>query len=81
LVPVRNENTRGHTGWCLEPHDLVVSKTLAGREKDLRFLEGAARARLVKREILVTRLSETEVDDRLRKAAKARIDRVFAGLS
>jgi len=24
LVPVRNENTRGNTGWCLEPHDLVV---------------------------------------------------------
>jgi len=33
LVPVRNENTRGHTRWCLEPHDLVVAKTIAGREK------------------------------------------------
>ena len=78
LVPVQNENTRGHTGWCLEPHDLVVAKTIAGREKDLRFLEGAARARLVERETLLNRLSDTEVDERLRKKAKARINRTFA---
>ena len=78
LVPVRNENTRGHTGWCLEPHDLVVAKTIAGREKDLRFLEGAARARLVERDTLLNRLSDTEVDERLRKKAKARINRTFA---
>jgi hypothetical protein len=43
LVPVRNENTRGNTGWCLEPHDLVVSKTIAGREKDLLFPGGTHR--------------------------------------
>lgn len=35
LVPIHNENTRGATGWCLEPHDLAVSKLVAGREKDL----------------------------------------------
>jgi hypothetical protein len=78
LVPVRNENTRGHTGWCLEPHDLVVSKTIAGREKDLLFLEGAALARLVERDTLLRRLSETEVDDRVRDAAIARIKRAFS---
>lgn len=39
LVPVCNENTRGATGWCLEPHDLAVSKLLAGREKDLEFVQ------------------------------------------
>ena len=33
LVAVRNDNTRGATGWCLEPHDLVLSKLVAGREK------------------------------------------------
>lgn len=27
LVPVRNENTRGATGWCLEPHDLAGGGT------------------------------------------------------
>lgn len=78
LVPVRNDNTRGHTGWCLEPHDLVVSKTIAGREKDLRFLESAARAHLVRKDILLNRLAETKADDRLRKAARERINRAFA---
>lgn len=38
LVPVRNRNTREHTGWCLEAHDLAASKLAAGREKDLDFV-------------------------------------------
>ena len=38
LVPIHNANTRGATGWCLEVHDLVIAKTVAGREKDLEFL-------------------------------------------
>ena len=38
LIPIRNENTRGCTGWCLEPHDLAVSKLAAGRRKDLDFV-------------------------------------------
>jgi len=31
LVRICNERTRGHSGLCLEPHDLVVSKLVAGR--------------------------------------------------
>ncbi len=38
LVPIRDDNTRGATGWCLEVHDLAVSKLVAGREKDLTFI-------------------------------------------
>jgi len=79
LVPVENENTRGKTGWCLEPHDLVVSKTIAGREKDLLFLEGAARHRLVELDLLLTRLEETELDEARRRLAAARLRRAFAG--
>jgi hypothetical protein len=33
LVPIRNENTRGATGWCLEVHDLAVSKLIAARKR------------------------------------------------
>src|SRR3989441_2277793 len=40
LVPVRNSNTGGGTGLCLEVHDLAVSKLVAGREKDVDFLRG-----------------------------------------
>ncbi len=77
LVAVRNENTRGNTGWCLEPHDLVVSKTIAGREKDLLFLAGAARHRLVERDRLLARLEETGLDEERRTLATARIRRAF----
>ena len=78
LIAVKNENTRGKTGWCLEPHDLVVAKTLAGREKDLKFLEGAARGKLVELDRLLTRLADMEVDEERRSMAVARIRRAFA---
>jgi hypothetical protein len=33
LVALSNENTRGATGWCMEIHDLVLSKCAADRER------------------------------------------------
>jgi len=59
LVPVKNENTRGNTGWCLEPHDLAVSKMVAGREKDWIFLQGMHELGILDLEILKARLQET----------------------
>ena len=66
LVPIHNENTRGATGWCLEVHDLAVSKLTAGREKDLTFLaalfrHGLAKPDLVKERLEQTTLSSNEV--------------------
>ncbi len=40
-------NTRGATGWCLEPHDLVLAKLVAGREKDLAYARAAVAAGIV----------------------------------
>jgi hypothetical protein len=42
-----NANTGGATGWCLEVHDLAVSKLVAGREKDLDFVRVLVRERMV----------------------------------
>ena len=78
LVLVKNENTRGHSGWCLEPHDLVVAKSIAGREKDVRFLDAAARGGLVQLEILLERLAATELDEARAKLTKERIERSFS---
>ena len=39
LVPVRNDNTGGITGWCLAPLDLTLSKLVAGRDKDVEFVK------------------------------------------
>ncbi len=41
LIAVRNENTGGATGWCLEVHDLLLSKCAAGRERDWEFAREA----------------------------------------
>jgi hypothetical protein len=56
LVALSNENTGGSTGWCLEPHDLVVSKCAAGREKDVAFAAEAVLHGIVKPENLRLRL-------------------------
>jgi len=56
LVPVRNENTGGATGWCLEVHDLAASKLVAGRTRDLEFLHVLVRERMVDPAVLRDRL-------------------------
>lgn len=73
LVPVRNENTRGATGWCLEAHDLVLSKYLAGREKDDRFVRAAMGKGLVQPAKLLERMALLPVDDEARERLRRRI--------
>jgi hypothetical protein len=77
LVVIRNENTRGAQGLCLEIHDLLVAKAIAGREKDLAFLSDAAKHRLADREILDRRLSTVRVDEAVRENAHSAIARAF----
>jgi hypothetical protein len=67
LFAINNANTRGATGYCLEIHDLVVSKYVAHREKDRRFIRAAIRHRLVERATLEARLRETPIDASLRE--------------
>lgn len=77
LVVVQNENTRGVKGLCLEVHDLLVSKTIAGRDKDIDFLRAAAEHQLADRKVLLQRLTTVEVDEALREVARAAILRTF----
>lgn len=58
LVPIRNDNTRGATGWCLDVHDLCVSKLVAGRDKDRRFVVAALEERLVDPGVLARAVGE-----------------------
>ena len=77
LVVVQNENTRGAKGLCLEVHDLLVSKVIAGREKDLAFLGEAARHRMADPGELLRRLGTVEVAPEVREKARAAIERTF----
>ncbi len=73
LIPVRNANTRGATGWCLEAHDLVLSKYVAAREKDDRFVRAALAAGLVWAETLSERLESLPIDEQGRERIRRRI--------
>jgi hypothetical protein len=74
LVPIDNPNTNGYVGLCLDVHDLVISKYVAGREKDRDFCRAIVRAGFVDRAILVTRLEGTDLDAARRKYIEALID-------
>lgn len=77
LVVIQNENTRGAKGLCLEIHDLLVAKAIAGREKDLTFLADAAEHRMADADILLRRLSTVEADRPFVEKARATIRRIF----
>jgi len=76
LVPVRNENTGGGTGLCLEIHDLAVSKLVAGREKDGNFVGGLLRHGLVKVPVLRDRLNTASLTPERLQICLARLDRL-----
>jgi hypothetical protein len=62
-------------GLCLEPHDLVLSKYAAGREKDRDYVRAAIHHGLVQREVLLERLARMPVSpeesERLRQMIEA----------
>lgn len=74
LVAVRGPGTRGATGWCLEVHDLVISKLFAGRDKDRRFIIAASRHGMVAASTLRERLARTSGQPELHEAVARRIE-------
>lgn len=73
MIPVRNANTRGATGWCLEIHDLVLSKLVAGRDKDLRFARGAMVHHLARPVVLYERARSLPVSEEVRRIVLDRV--------
>lgn len=66
------EPSSGVVAWCLEPHDLWISKAIAGRPKDAEFCDALIRSHLVDPEVLGSRL------DMLRGRSDHDISRVRA---
>jgi len=62
LIPFASSATRGATGWCVEIHDLLISKYIANRDKDRRYCQAAARAGLAQEQVLLERLAHTNVE-------------------
>jgi hypothetical protein len=57
----------GVTGHCLEPHDLIIAKLVATRDKDIAYFEEAATRGLVDRAVLAARLRMTSISSRAKR--------------
>lgn len=67
LVLVETSNTAPGRGYLLDPHDCVVSKLVAGREKDYVFASTLIEHRLIDPAVLAERVETVEVSDALRQ--------------
>ena len=80
LIPIQNENTGGGAGLCLEVHDLAVSKLVAGREKDLAYIQDLLRHRLATPELIRQRLEMTPISSDRLEISISRLQRLSSGL-
>lgn len=58
LIDYSSPRTNGVVAMCLEPHDLWVSKAIAGREKDREFCDAMIRRKLVDPATLESRIGK-----------------------
>jgi hypothetical protein len=74
LVRVESPGTMGAVGWCLEPHDLAVSKLAAGRAKDCAYVDAMLARGLISKQTLLDRLDATPaMAAETRERARARL--------
>jgi len=84
-IPPRDASNRTEPiiAYCLELHDLVLSKCVANRERDWEYAEQALRAGLVEGSTLLSRVSQLPVDadtaQRIERNLRAIIDRTTSG--
>jgi hypothetical protein len=57
-IPKRVGSTRNAVAWCLEVHDLVLSKCAAGRDRDWEYAAEALKAELVEPSLLLGRVPD-----------------------
>lgn len=69
------------TGWCMEVHDLVLAKLVAGRERDVAFAEQAIRENMVNPEELLRRSADLTVDNDRREQVRILIKGIIASVA
>ena len=63
--------------YCLEVHDLAISKMIAMRPKDLDFVQELVRHDMIDKKTMLRRLKLTDLEDSIRRIAQARIESSF----
>lgn len=71
LVALDTESTRPGRGLCLEPHDCVISKMVAGRRKDYGFATALLRSGLLGPATLVKRIELLDAPEREKERIRA----------
>lgn len=81
LVPIENANTGGAVGWCLEAHDLAVSKLVAGRDRDVQFVRVLLGQGMVDPAVVEQRLAQLPAGEVRAASARDLFDRLRASRS
>jgi hypothetical protein len=79
-IPPRPRSEQAPKAYCLEPHDLVLAKCAAGRDRDWEFAKEAIVGRVVDPQILLTRVEGLPLSEEQAAAIRRRLE-VFAGYS
>jgi hypothetical protein len=66
-----------YVGHCMEPHDLILSKLGAGREKDLEFARAATELKILSPAILKERLKLVDTSEEHAGLIARRIEGIF----
>jgi len=70
LVALENPNTQPGRGLCLEPHDLVLAKMVAGRQRDYQFADALLKAGLLDPNQLASRVKNLPTSAEVRDAIR-----------
>jgi hypothetical protein len=76
LVPYQREDAFPGEGKCLDAHDLVISKLVAGRQKDRAFAQALVDARLISCELLFERVGMLEAVGAIKGRVREEITRI-----
>jgi hypothetical protein len=77
-IPPRPASEVRAVALCLEPHDLVLSKLAANRERDWEFAQEALAARLVDPGVLLERVGDLPVNSELLESITASLRALIA---
>lgn len=75
LVPFEWGDTGGAEAVCLDAHDLVLAKLVAGREKDLGFADALLERKKVDAELLLRRIEDLPVSPAVQRRIREFIER------
>jgi hypothetical protein len=78
-IPPRVGSEQAPKAYCLEPHDLVLAKSAAGRERDWEFARDMIRAGLVQPEMLFERVNGLPISTDQCNSIRMRLETLIDG--